>query len=78
MSSFAWPLESNATVPKLVVPSQKVTEPLGVPEPGSATSTVAAKTTFCPATPKLLEAVRIILLFATPMVTACVLLVLAA
>ena len=41
-----WPLTSmRAPVPSVVDPSLKVTVPLGVPDPGAVTDTVAVKVT---------------------------------
>ena len=62
----------------LFVPSQNVTLPLGVPEPGETAPMVAVKTIFCPATAEMVEAVSVVLVFASPTVSDFTLLVLVA
>jgi len=39
---------AKVAVPKLVLPSRKVTVPVRVPAPGAVTETVAVKVTACP------------------------------
>ena len=52
----AWPEEESATELQIVVvPSLKVTVPVGVPEPGATTVTVALKVTDCPGAEGLSE-----------------------
>src|SRR5262249_20436257 len=54
----AWPLNATATVPRMTLPSLKVTvpvktlplTPIGVPDPGATASTVAVKVTAWPVT----------------------------
>ncbi len=41
----AWPLAFSVPVPKVLVPSLKVTEPVGVPAPGGTAETVAVNVT---------------------------------
>src|SRR3982750_2475444 len=46
----AWPVASRLTLPSVVVPSWKVTAPVGVPEFGALTVTAAVKGTGWPNT----------------------------
>lgn len=46
--SVAWRAALSVAVPSEVVPSRKVTVPVGVPLPGATTFTVAVKVTACP------------------------------
>jgi hypothetical protein len=50
VDNVAFPVLSTIRVPRLVVPSLKVTVPVGVPAPGGGTATVAVKATLCPKT----------------------------
>ncbi len=65
----AVPLVSE-TLPRDVVPSMKVTPPVGVPAPGEVAETVAVKVTDCPNTEGFAAAVT--LLVAAALLTTCV------
>src|SRR5581483_11874078 len=67
--NVAEPPESVA-VPSVVVPSRKVTVPLGVPVPGATAVTVAVKVTPWPNTEGLTEEVTVVVLLAC--LTVCV------
>src|SRR5712692_7041530 len=47
-------------VPSVVVPSRKVTEPVGVPTPGDVTVTVAVRVTGCPNTGAVGDTVSVV------------------
>jgi hypothetical protein len=47
-------------VPSVIVPSLKITMPVGVPAPGLVTNTVAVKVTDCPKTEGLTEEVSVV------------------
>lgn len=47
--------ELSAPVPSVVVPSLKVTVPVGVPAPGASAFTIAVNVTGCPNTEGLVE-----------------------
>lgn len=61
---LALPLGSTGAEPSTVAPSVKVTVPLGMPLPGAATVTVAAKVTGSPAADGLGELMRTVLVAA--------------
>ncbi len=65
----AVPLVSE-TLPKDVVPSMKVTLPVGIPAPGEAAETVAVKVTDCPNTEGFAAAVTLLVVAA--LLTTCV------
>ncbi len=54
----------TGTVASGVVPSLKVTLPLGLPAPGAPTLTVAVNVTACPNTDGLAEELRVVLVAA--------------
>ena len=56
----AWRLLLSVAVPRMVLPSLKVTVPVGVPEPGALALTVAVKVTACPSADGLSEEVRVV------------------
>ena len=47
--------ELSVALPMTVVPSMKLTDPVGVPEPGATADTVAVNVTLCPATDGLAD-----------------------
>ena len=49
----------NVPVPRVVVPSSKVTVPVGMPEPGALASTVAVKVTDWPNTEGVTEEITV-------------------
>src|SRR5439155_18343149 len=55
VTNVAWPELSRVPVPRVLVPSLKVTVPVGVPAPGLFAVTVAVKVTACPDTEGLAE-----------------------
>ncbi len=61
--SLAFPPASNATVPRVVAPSLKVTVPEGVPLPGGTAATVAVKVTASPEAEGLSLEVRVTVVF---------------
>ena len=61
----AWP-ELNVAVPRVVVPSLKVTVPVGVPLPGAAALTVAVKVTGWPKMVVVADEARVVVLLACP------------
>src|SRR2546425_12642574 len=69
VANVAVPLASVA-VPRLFVPSRKVTVPVGVPAPGATAATVAVNVTGWPDTVGLAEAVTVLVVLAW--LTVCV------
>jgi hypothetical protein len=57
----AVPEPSSASVARVVVPSRKLTVPVGVPLPGAAAATVAVKVTDSPKTAFLSEELSFVL-----------------
>ncbi len=51
----------SVPVPRVVLPSRKVTLPVGVPAPGATALTVAVRVTFWPVIPGLGATVRLVL-----------------
>lgn len=65
----ALPLAGNAGEHRVVGPSAKVTVPVGVPDPGAVTDTVAVNVTACPTVEGFTELVTLVLVAAG--VTVC-------
>jgi len=61
--NVAVPPES-VPVPSVVVPSRNVTAPVGVPEPGVLTPTVAVNVTLCPATDGFTDEATVVVVLA--------------
>jgi len=57
---IAIPLALTGTCPITVVPSTKVTWPVGVPEPGGSAATVAVKETWWPGADGFAEEVSVV------------------
>src|SRR5216117_2583887 len=69
VTNVAWPEPFRVPVPRVLVPSLKVTCPVGVPEPGLLAVTVAVKVTDCPNTDGLAEELADVVV---PYFTVCV------
>jgi hypothetical protein len=54
----------SVQLPIVVVPSRKLTVPVGVPAPGLTTATVAVNVTDCPKTDELMDDVRLVVVLA--------------
>ena len=63
MVKLTWPA-LKVFVARAVVPSFKVTVPLGVPAPGETALTVAVNTTACPNTEGLIDEAKTLVLLA--------------
>ncbi len=55
---------ASALLPRVFVPSEKVTVPVGVPAPGNTTLTVAVNVTDCPNTDGLTEEATVVVVLA--------------
>jgi hypothetical protein len=62
----AWREAFSAAVPSVVAPSRKVTVPVGVPEPGLVTETVAVNVTLCPGVDGLADDTSAVVVAARP------------
>jgi len=56
----AWRLVPSVAIPRLALPSKKVTDPVGVTVPGATTATVAVRVTVCPTSDGFTLEVRLV------------------
>ena len=70
MVNVACPEELSEPVPRTVVPSRKVTVPVGTPDPGAFAVTVAVKVTLWPEIDGLADETIVVVVLAWP--TVCV------